>query len=389
MVKNTMNTKVLIISGHMIDSNYRETPRFPVEKVDVVRSQIRGSIQRYVNKGMKLVAVGSGTCGCDLIFHQEVLDAGGEVILVLPYKEQDFIESAVESSFRGGWLKIYNEVKERVKKVVVLGDDCPHDNAIVSEYCNRVITGIANLEAIKHGAERPRLLAVWDGNPGDAPGGTQSMIDYCQKYGIEIEILDSLSAVSNIKPVNVSEETNTSINEKIVPLIFVDVVGFSKLKEDHVKAFIERYLAGVAKLLEVYRSSILFQNSWGDGLFVAFTDIAECVQFSIRLRDFVKKERWENYGLPNFDIRLGLHIGPVYEFDDPILHGKNYLGPHVNMAARIEPSATAGKVTCSYPFAAIVAMEIPGVYSQQDLGVLGLDKSYGSANLFEINYDLT
>ena len=59
------------------------------------------------------------------------------------------------------------------------------------------------------------------------------------------------------------------------------------------------------------------------------------------------------------------------------------------MAARIEPIAPAGKVICTYPFAALAAMEIPDVYSHTDLGVLALAKEFGSNNLFEIDYDLS
>ena len=111
-----MDTKIIVVSGHMIDRFDRISPRFPIERLDDVREDIRRSIQRHASKNNKLVAVGSAACGCDLIFHEEVLDAGGDVILVLPYKEEDFLTTALDP-YKGGWAEKFKKIKSLASKI--------------------------------------------------------------------------------------------------------------------------------------------------------------------------------------------------------------------------------------------------------------------------------
>jgi hypothetical protein len=44
--------------------------------------------------------------------------------------------------------------------------------------------------ALAHGGHNLTLLALWDGNNGDGPGGTWHMVDVAKKEKAEIRILD-------------------------------------------------------------------------------------------------------------------------------------------------------------------------------------------------------
>jgi hypothetical protein len=65
----------------------------------------------------------------------------------------------------------------------------------------------------------------------------------------------------------------------------------------------------------------------------------------LQLAHLVTKQDWEEKGLPRgLNLRIALHAGPDYEFDDPITGNRSYSGTHVSRAAReSNPSLQQGK----------------------------------------------
>jgi class 3 adenylate cyclase len=57
----------------------------------------------------------------------------------------------------------------------------------------------------------------------------------------------------------------------------------------------------------------------------------------------------------DLNLRIALHAGPVYEFNDPVTGSRSYSGTHVSRAARIEPVTPPGQVYASKAFAALAA----------------------------------
>ncbi len=69
-------------------------------------------------------------------------------------------------------------------------------------------------------------------------------------------------------------------------------------------------------------------------------------------------------GLPEtLKLRLGGHLGPVYELDDPVTDRPNYYGAHISRAARIEPITPEGCVYVPETFAAMLALYYAGQFS--------------------------
>ncbi len=86
----------------------------------------------------------------------------------------------------------------------------------------------------------------------------------------------------------------------------------------------------------------------------------------------------------DLSLRIALHAGPVYEFDDPITGSRTYGGTHVSRAARIEPITPAGQVYASEAFAALAAACRTSSFSCDYVGQTPLAKGYGTLPTYHV-----
>ena len=64
-----------------------------------------------------------------------------------------------------------------------------------------------------------------------------------------------------------------------------------------------------------------------DGLFVVFDDVTVGADAALRLCDAVLRTDWPARGLPSeTSIRVGMHAGPVFPADDPLIGRANFFG---------------------------------------------------------------
>jgi hypothetical protein len=113
-------------------------------------------------------------------------------------------------------------------------------------------------------------------------------------------------------------------------------------------------------------------------LFLVFSDTEAAGRFALELCDLVASTDWFSKGLPqDFNIRVSLHAGPVYSFHEPITDGPNYIGAHVNQAARVEPITPPGQVYATQAFAALAAAEGTRAFSCEYVGRIHLAKGFG------------
>jgi class 3 adenylate cyclase len=143
---------------------------------------------------------------------------------------------------------------------------------------------------------------------------------------------------------------------QIKSMLFADVKNFSKLPEALAPLFFVTFLAEVDKAIKKSPRRPVFQNTWGDGLYLVFNQVTDCAAFALSLLDRMRKVDWGKLGLPtDTAVRIGLHSGPVYRGRDPIIGRNNFFGSHVTRAARIEPVTPPGCAFASEQFAAALA----------------------------------
>jgi class 3 adenylate cyclase len=129
----------------------------------------------------------------------------------------------------------------------------------------------------------------------------------------------------------------------------------------------------------------MFQNTWGDGLFLVFGDAVDCADLALRLLEQFESMVWSDLGLPpDTALRVGLHAGPVYRGRDPIIRRESFFGTHVSRAARIEPVTPPGSAYASEQLAALLA-DLPGHDLVCDyVGIQALAKGFDRCALYRL-----
>jgi class 3 adenylate cyclase len=190
----------------------------------------------------------------------------------------------------------------------------------------------------------------------------------------------SLSASSTTR---LSDAAAASI-QRICAMVFVDVECFTRIPERDIPGFVDRYFWGVLNVLRRTKSAPLAQNTWGDGLHLVYPGVREAGLFALAFQDFLRGVKRSTGDSPPVRVRIGLHAGPVYELFDPIIGRRNYLGEHVNRAARLEPATPPGEIYASRNFAALAAAEGVPEFRCLEVGFLLGAKESGRFQAFRV-----
>ena len=378
---------VIVFAGHMIDRPNRAIPRFPREFETAVAKEIRARIEK-LEPGFGFA---SAACGSDILFLEAMLEAGAEISVVLPYGRDEFIRDSVDFTPGSNWRERFDRVLERAGRIITASTQKLEIGGVSYEFCNELLLGLATIHAGQLGAALIPL-AAWDGLAGDGPGGAASVVRIWRSSGYEPEIVDLAKleghAPSSPKTGADSAAPSTESNQfqaRVVAMLFADAVGFSKLTEPEVPRFVEHFLGAIAKLSEKFRETIIAKNTWGDGLYFVFSDVDLAGKFALELANLVATTKWERKGLrAGLNLRIGLHAGPVYEFDDPITGTRSYSGTHVSRAARIEPITPPGQVYASEAFAALAAAQSAGSFTCDYVGQTPMAKGYGTLPTYHV-----
>jgi len=172
--------------------------------------------------------------------------------------------------------------------------------------------------------------------------------------GITVEQLPRPPATS----VAAIVEGGEPLADAVMSLLFADAIGFSQLTDTELAAFVPSCLGLVARLISVDEEAILVRETWGDGLFLAFTNPSSAALFALNLRDAMASTDWKALGFSRpLTMRFALHAGPVHLTTDPVTGSPKCIGAHVSRAARLEPRTPPGLVYASEAFAALAELE--------------------------------
>jgi tetratricopeptide (TPR) repeat protein len=173
---------IVAFVGHMVDAPDRATPRFPTSKVGKLRRAIRKRLQGLSTPH----GFSSAARGSDILFIEELLRAGGQAFVILPFPVTDFL--AISGG--PGWDERFRQLRDRVE-LIVLRDHRPPDAQLPTAFAsaNREIQRRA-MEYAARLDETPVAIAVWDRRPGDGAGGTADVIRLWKEEGIEPHVIN-------------------------------------------------------------------------------------------------------------------------------------------------------------------------------------------------------
>ncbi len=186
--------RVLLFTGHRIDSAKRQKPRFPANKEAVAREAIRSAIsgEKDLSSGAML-GIAGGANGGDILFLElcDELNIKTEMILALP--ENQFIEASVDNEDKG-WLRRFHAQLEKHPNTPVLAEapELPKWLQFKRSYDIWQRNNLWLLsEALCLAPKNLTVIALWDGEPGDGPGGTEHMVSLAKERGARIIHLDT------------------------------------------------------------------------------------------------------------------------------------------------------------------------------------------------------
>jgi class 3 adenylate cyclase len=351
---------------------------FPAVQAASVAAHIAPLLQR-LRIG---AAYGSLAAGADILFAEALLAQGVALNVVLPFATADFIEQSVRPAGED-WVRRFEACLAAAKTVRFATEDAYLGDDQLFTYCGSLAMGLASLCG-RHLHAPLMQLAVWDGVVGDgASAGTAGDMSVWRKAGHPVTIVpvgpdanvEKLPPWHRAKVVRGRRDTRA--------MLFGDIHGFSKLTDAQLPAFAEKVMGTLGEVTRRHERHITFINTWGDGIFVVFRNAGRAAACALDLQDSMSAIDLNAAGLPEMlKLRLGGHLGPVYELDDPITERPNYYGAHVSRAARIEPITPEGCVYVTETFAAVLALHNAGQFSCDYVGNTEMAKHYGRLRMF-------
>jgi class 3 adenylate cyclase len=134
-----------------------------------------------------------------------------------------------------------------------------------------------------------------------------------------------------------------NVTRKLVAILFVDVVGYSRLMGKDEQGTIARQKAHREELIEpkISEHHGRIVRAMGDGLLLEFPSVVEAFQCAIQLQNGMAERNMEVPDDRKMLLRIGLNVGDV------VVDGGDILGDSVNVAARLQEISYAGGVAVS------------------------------------------
>jgi hypothetical protein len=185
----------LVGTGHRADSPTRKAPRFPdtADSIEKVKGWLRETIaaEKARTEG-DISGLGGAASGTDLLFHEVCEELGIPTTVVLPIPAPDYCRESVADG-NPAWVDKFH-ARLRKSPVIVLSDsdELPIWAKEIPKYG---VFQRGNIWMLEKALQRPdadvTLVALWNGQVGDGPGGTADMIDLAREHGAKIRRVDS------------------------------------------------------------------------------------------------------------------------------------------------------------------------------------------------------
>lgn len=196
--------RVLLFTGHRLDAPGRSEPRFPPAAEAKARSMIRKAVEAELADARGRVGeaaaapvtgIAGGASGGDVLFHEVCQELGipSELYLALP--RDRYVEASVADA-GPEWIRRFDQLLDRLPARVLAEDkELPRwlrGAAKAADYSIWQRTNLWMLAAGLEGAPDAghlTLIALWNGEAGDGPGGTAHMIESAREHGARTIVL--------------------------------------------------------------------------------------------------------------------------------------------------------------------------------------------------------
>jgi hypothetical protein len=328
-------------------------------------------------------AYGALACGADIIIAEAALAHGVPLHVVLPFSIDEFEAVSVRSGGTG-WPERYRSCLERAASVFVAYDSAYTDDPGLFGFATKVAMGQA-LHHAQHLGVEAEQLAVWDGEGADSDAGTGHDVTSWRAGNRRTHVVPVRHQRAHREQQPADDDTMT---RQLGAMLFTDVRGFSSLRDEHQRAFVEGILGPMGAALDAFGAGkVQYRNTWGDAILAVCTDVATTAAAALALQGLMKSIDLEALGLPDtLAMRVGAHVGTLITLDDPVRHLPAFWGRELTRAARIEPRTPAGEVYVTEAFAAVCTLECGGDFACEYVGRVTTAKEFETIPMYRLRY---
>jgi hypothetical protein len=370
--------RVIHYCGHRVDAGGAFRPE--------QERQIARAISEELDRQRPAYAYGSLASGADILCAEALLARGAELHVVLPFARDEFVQTSVADA-GADWVERFDRCLAAAADVRYATDDAFLGDDVLYRYGAELAMGLALLRRRFLDTD-VQQIAVWDCTPARGAAGTAIDVATWMRYGHPTTVIAPRGRTSPAPAATATVDRNGS-GRVVRALLFADVKGFSKLRDEQLPRFADDVLGVLGDVLRRHDESVCYRNTWGDGIYVVLTDASEAAACALELQDAMAGIDLAAHGLPDhLALRLGGHVGPVFPVRDRVLETDSFMGSHVSKTARIEPVTPPGAVFVTEPFAA--ALELAGApFACDYVGHMPAAKDFGRLRMYRLRRTAT
>src|ERR671923_2696332 len=95
------------------------------------------------------------------------------------------------------------------------------------------------------------------------------------------------------------------VTEKLVSMLFSDLKGFSKIKNDDLKEKLQVFLKREIQDRLLDSTNHFYFNTWGDAFYICSENPVRLAELALQIRDKVRNNDWIRFGLSeDLEIRI-------------------------------------------------------------------------------------
>jgi len=186
---------VILFTGHRIDAPGRKEPRFPVDKEAVARERIKQKLVECLDqiKANAPIGLSGAASGGDILFLEICKELGIPTDLYLALPPDAFCEASVEDAGPQWEKRFYDLVAAHPNfRILSENETLPEWLRAKPNYdlWKRNNNWMLH-NAIAVAGRNITLIALWNGQGGDGPGGTEDMVRQVEKLRARTLIIDT------------------------------------------------------------------------------------------------------------------------------------------------------------------------------------------------------
>ena len=266
--------------------------RFPRDS----EARIGESVEEVIMTRHVGIAYGSLASGADILIAETLLRHDVELNVVLPFDTAEFEQVSV---LRGGpeWSDRFRRCLRSATSVVHACDSAYLGDDVLFGYASRIAMG-HTLNRAAHLAADTLQLAVSDGRPATDSMGTAHDVALWKAAGHETVVVDVPVTALRTQP-----SGPRPLGRAVRALVFTDLAGFSRLRDEQYPAVLEGVIAPVAELLDGFGAAVETRKTWGDAIHVVCRDVVTTARAALAIQHVTGGLDMARLGLPD-DLKI-------------------------------------------------------------------------------------